>query len=133
MEQEQVAHFKSVYRAMSEWDIEELDSRKHGLTEEAQAALSEIIAERQVDVAAMRKEVGDESEALVKQAEEREEKQRVKDRKLIKVLSVATIPLLLVLFLVRPERTYQTLISGLAEWLGLAAIAWCVYAWRRKK
>jgi hypothetical protein len=133
MEQEQIAHFKAVYRGLSEWDIEDLDSRKNGLTDEAQAALSEIIAERQVDVAGMRKEVIDESKALVRQAEEKEEKQRVKDRKVIKVLSVATIPIILILFLIRPERTYQTLISTIVQAVVLAAISGGIYAWRRKK
>ncbi len=133
MEQEQIAHFKALYRGLSEWDLEDLDSRKNGLTEEAQVALAEIIAERQVNIAGMRKEVIDESKALVRQAEEKEEKQRVKDRKFMKFLSIAAIPLVLVLFLIRPERTYQTLISGTVEFLGFAAIAWGIHAWRRKK
>lgn len=128
MKREQIAHFKSVYRAMSEWDIEELDSRKNGLTEEAQAALSEIIAERQVNIAAMREEVAHEADVANAKMEAKEKLDRVQEEKITKRMLLFVVPLCAVIFLIRPERSYETVVSSIVQGLLLVGLAWGVRA-----
>jgi hypothetical protein len=123
MNNEQIAALVAHYQELDEWEIADLYARASSLTEEGRQALATVISQRKVDVQSIHEQGVTEERTLLEQERIRELKRKARDARWFRIMLVVTIPLIALSALLRPEKTWETLVSSLVQALGVTAIA----------
>lgn len=123
MNKEQIAALVAHYQEMDEWEIADLYARASSLTEEGRHALATVISQRKIDVQKIREQGLAEERALLEQERIREQKRKARDARWFRIMLIVIIPLIVLSALLRPEKSWETLVSSLVQALGVTAIA----------
>ncbi len=123
---------KAHYRQLSEWELLDIHSRSSTLTDEARAALSEVIAERKIDLQRLRQEEAHEERARAAAEDAKEKKRDRRDAFLFKWFLIIGLPIIAIGAFLRPDRAIEAFASALVQGIGLFVIAWLALKVKRR-
>lgn len=120
---EQIAALVAHYKELEEWEIADLYARAYSLTEEGRQALATVISQKKIDFQSIREQGLTEERFLLEQERMREQKRKARDARWFRIMLVVTIPSIVLSALLRPEKTWETMVSSLVQALGVTVIA----------
>ncbi|RRV00169.1 DUF308 domain-containing protein [Stutzerimonas xanthomarina] len=131
MDQARFNEFVARYEQMNEWQIARIQSQESDLTEEAKAALAQVIASRSIDPQRLRENSAAEDEQRAQKQQIQEEISRKREAKIFKILMIATAPIIAVAALMNPARAAETMVSTVVQALGFVLIAFGILKIKR--
>lgn len=131
MDQARFNEFVARYEQMDEWQIVRIQSQESDLTEEAKAALGQVIASRSIDPQKLRENSAAEDEQRAQKQKIKEDISRKREAKIFKIILIATAPVIVVAAMLNPGRSYEVFIASSVQAVGLALIAWVILKIKR--
>lgn len=132
MNESKILEYMEQYEAVHEEELEHLDAKRDCLTSEAREALARTIKRRSVSIDDLRTDRS--KEQLGIEREELEIAKRIgeRDRKLLKLISIISVPLVILGILRSPDSAWQTFVSTLVQVAIIGLIVWVVFAVKKK-
>ena len=135
MDQQLIDQYKAEYAKKTPGEIFDLWERQKNLVEEAQAALTHEIRDRQIDIRAIANADLIEQDELTQAEEVREEKSRRRSNLFLKIFFAITIPIALI-HAFTTDHPGDLLVAGISsavQGLLLALICWGVMKLTKKQ
>lgn len=131
MDQARFAEFLARYEQMDEWQIARIQSQESDLTDEARAALTQVIASRSIDTQKLRDNAAAEDKKLREEQQVLAEISRKREAKTFKILLVAAIPIIVASALLNPSKAYENLIASAVQAIGLGLVVLAMFKIKR--
>lgn len=131
MNQARFDEFLARYEQMDEWQIARIQSQESDLTDEARAALTQVIASRSIDTQKLRDNAAAEDKKLLEEQRVLADISRKREAKTFKILLVAAIPVIVVSALLNPSKAYENLIALAVQAVGLGLIGLAIFKIKR--
>lgn len=131
MDQARFDELLARYEQMDEWQISHIQSQESDLTDEARAALTQVIASRSIDTQKLRDNSATEDKKRSDKQQALAEISRKREAKILKIFLIAAVPIIVVAAVLNPSKAYENLMASAVQAIGLALLALAIFKIKR--